>query len=113
MTTEPTGVGTVAEDAAPSPATLRVGVVGVGARSTILAHAELPHNDAQVVAACDPRPETEARLRGWTRIDPAGVVITDNLDAFIAVGALHLIGPDAVQTLLAAKGFSVRRVIGP
>lgn len=86
MTTEPTGVGTVAEDAAPSPATLRVGVVGVGARSTILAHAELPHNDAQVVAACDPRPETEARLRDWTRIDPAGVVITDNLDAFIAVG---------------------------
>ena len=86
MTTEPTGVGTVAEDAAPSPATLRVGVVGVGARSTILAHAELPHNDAQVVAACDPRPEAEARLRDWTRIDPAGVVITDNLDAFIAVG---------------------------
>ena len=34
-------------------------------------------------------------------------------DAFIAVGALHLIGPEAVQTLLAGKGFTVRRVVGP
>ena len=50
------------------------------------------------------------RNRAWI---PVIEQLVTSGDAFIAVGALHLIGPDAVQTLLAAKGFSVRRVIGP
>ena len=50
------------------------------------------------------------RNRSWVPVIE-GMVASG--DAFIAVGALHLCGPDAVQRLLAAKGFSVRRVTGP
>lgn len=50
------------------------------------------------------------RNRSWIPVIEAMV---GRGDAFIAVGALHLCGPDAVQTLLAAKGWKVRRVTGP
>ena len=65
---------------------LRVGIVGVGARSTVAKHAELPENNSVVVAACDPFSGTAQRLRDHVGLDPDRIKITENLDDFIRVG---------------------------
>jgi predicted dehydrogenase len=65
---------------------LRVGIVGVGARSTILAHTQLPQCNGVVVAACDPLPNIAERLSERTGLDPDGITFTTNLDDFIDVG---------------------------
>ncbi|MDO5678150.1 MAG: ROK family protein [Propionibacteriaceae bacterium] len=84
---------------------LRVGVVGVGARSTILAHTELPHNNAEVVAACDPLPDTPERLEERTGIDPARVAISDNLDDFLNndLDAAVITSPDDTHAEIACR----------
>lgn len=65
---------------------LRIGVVGIGARSNIARHAELPQCGGVVVAACDPAPITPEDFRKRTGLDPAPVTITRTLEEFIALG---------------------------
>ena len=65
---------------------LRVGVVGIGARSSIAHHVELPECDGVVVAACDTAPVGPEAFRRRTGLDPAGVTFTRTLDDFIATG---------------------------
>lgn len=65
---------------------LRIGVVGIGARSSIARHAELPECGGIVVAACDTRPVDPEAFRRRTGLDPAPVAMTTSLDDFIATG---------------------------
>lgn len=75
---------------------LRVGVVGVGARSSIIRHALVKENNAVLAAACDPFPGTRQRLQDWTRVDTSGVTIVTGLEEFIRVGldAAFVMSPD-------------------
>ena len=100
-----TGRHSTAQSIADASPTLRVGVVGVGARATIMTHTEMPHNNAKVVAACDPHPDTVARLRDYVGIDPEGVAFSDNLDDFITAGldAAVVASPDDTHAEIACR----------
>ena len=64
--------------------TLRVGVVGVGARSHLALNAEKGPVSAKIVAACEPSPLARTRVSQRLERDPDSLVLTDNLGDFIA-----------------------------
>lgn len=64
--------------------TLRVGVVGVGARSRLALNAEKSPVSAKIVAACEPSPLARTRVSQRLERDPDSLVLTDNLGDFIA-----------------------------
>ena len=76
--------------------TLRIGVVGVGARSQFTLAAELEHNNGRIVAVCDPHPLVAKRVRERLRREPEDVVITLSVDELIDVGldACFVTSPD-------------------
>nr|WP_235954445.1 Gfo/Idh/MocA family oxidoreductase [Actinomyces faecalis] len=74
---------------ATSPAssdTLRVGVVGVGARSRFTLAAELPENNGRITAVCDPHHLVRERVRSRLDREPDDVVITSRVEDLIASG---------------------------
>ncbi|QPL06187.1 MULTISPECIES: ROK family protein [Actinomyces] len=66
--------------------TLRVGVVGVGARSSFTLAAELPQNNGRIVAVCDPHPLVAERVRSRLGRESEDVVITSTIEELIATG---------------------------
>ena len=64
--------------------TLRVGVVGVGARSHLALNAEKGPVSAKIVAACEPSPLARTRVSQRLERDPDSLVLTENLGDFIA-----------------------------
>lgn len=64
--------------------TLRVGVVGVGARSRLALNAEKGPVSAKIVAACEPSPLARTRVSQRLERDPDSLVLTENLGDFIA-----------------------------
>ena len=74
----------MAQPAASERATLRIGVVGVGARADIAKHFELPRLNCRITAATDPHPDAEARLR--QRLGRSDIKLTRNVTELIAEG---------------------------
>lgn len=62
---------------------LRVGVIGIGARSAIARNVENRATPARLVASCDPRPEAAERARS---LFGDHVEFASNIEAFIAQG---------------------------
>ena len=73
----------MAQPAASERATLRIGVVGVGARADIAKHFELPRLNCRITAA-DPHPDAEARLP--RRLGRSDIKLTRNVTELIAEG---------------------------
>ena len=73
-----------AQPAASERATLRIGVVGVGARADIAKHFELPRLNCRITAAADPHPDAEARLP--QRLGRSDIKLTRNVTELIAEG---------------------------
>lgn len=74
----------MAQPAASERATLRIGVVGVGARADIAKHFELPRLNCRITAAADPHPDAEARLP--QRLGRSDIKLTRNVTEMIAEG---------------------------
>lgn len=74
----------MAQPAASKRATLRIGVVGVGARADIAKHFELPRLNCRITAAADPHPDAEARLP--QRLGRSDIKLTRNVTELIAEG---------------------------
>ena len=74
----------MAQPAASERATLRIGVVGVGARADIAKHFELPRLNCRITAAADPHPDAEARLP--QRLGRSDIKLTRNVTELIAEG---------------------------
>lgn len=66
--------------------TLRVGVVGVGARSHFTLAAERPENNGRITAVCDPHPLVRERVRDRLGRDPESVTITSTVEELIKAG---------------------------
>ncbi|MDO5093346.1 MAG: ROK family protein [Propionibacteriaceae bacterium] len=65
-------------------ATLRIGVVGVGARSDIAKHFELPGLNCRITAAAEPHPDGAARI--LNRLGRSDIKLTRNVTELIAEG---------------------------
>lgn len=76
--------------------TIRVGVVGVGARSALALEAERASVDAQIVAVCDPHELVADRVRSRLKKDPAALVVTRDLEGLIGAGVdvAFVLSPD-------------------
>ena len=74
----------MAQPAASERATLRIGVVGVGARADIAKHFESPRLNCRITAAADPHPDAEARLP--QRLGRSDIKLTRNVTELIAEG---------------------------
>ena len=74
----------MAQPAASERATLRIGVVGVGARADIAKHFELPRLNCRITAAADPHPDAEARLP--QRLGRSDIKLTRNVTELVAEG---------------------------
>ena len=74
----------MAQPAASERATLRIGVVGVGARADIAKHFEPPRLNCRITAAADPHPDAEARLP--RRLGRSDIKLTRNVTELIAEG---------------------------
>ena len=74
----------MAQPAASERATLRIGVVGGGARADIAKHFELPRLNCRITAAADPHPDAEARLP--RRLGRSDIKLTRNVTELIAEG---------------------------
>ena len=74
----------MAQPAASERATLRIGVVGVGARADIAKHFELPRLNSRITAAADPHPNAETRLP--QRLGRSDIKLTRNVTELIAEG---------------------------
>ena len=74
----------MAQPAASERDTLRIGVVGVGARADIAKHFELPRLNCRITAAADPHPDAEARLP--QRLGRSDIKLTRNVTELIAEG---------------------------
>ena len=66
--------------------TLRVGVVGVGARSGFTLAAELPQNNGRIAAVCDTHPLVAERVRERLGRESDDVVITSTVEELIDAG---------------------------
>ena len=84
----------MAQPAASERATLRIGVVGVGARADIAKHFELPRLNCRITAAADPHPDAEARLP--RRLGRSDIKLTRNVTELIAedIDAALVTSPD-------------------
>nr|WP_245637425.1 Gfo/Idh/MocA family oxidoreductase [Actinomyces vulturis] len=69
-----------------SATTLKVGVVGCGARAHFTLAAELPENNGKIIAVCDPHHLVRKRVEERLERDPDSVTITDNITNLIATG---------------------------
>ncbi|MFP7697290.1 Gfo/Idh/MocA family protein [Trueperella sp. LYQ143] len=66
--------------------TLRVGIVGCGARAPLARHAELPENDGIITAVCEPHPDALARVERQLRRNADQLAITATVAELIATG---------------------------
>lgn len=69
-----------------TPETLRVGVVGCGARAPLALAAERPENGGIITAVCEPHPDAAKRVEAQLRRDPKTVTITEDVAGLIASG---------------------------
>ncbi len=83
--------------------TLRIGVVGVGARADIAKHFELPSLNCRIVAATDPHPEAEARI--LNRLGRDDIQLTRSVAELIEVGidAALITSPDDTHADIACE----------
>ena len=93
----------MAQPAASERATLRIGVVGVGARADIAKHFELPRLNCRITAAADPHPDAEARLP--RRLGRSDIKLTRNVTELIAEGidAALVTSPDDTHAQVACE----------
>lgn len=89
--------------AASDRATLRIGVVGVGARSDIAKHFELPGLNCRITAAAEPHPDGEARI--LNRIGRSDIKLTSSVTELIAEGidAALVTSPDDTHAQVACE----------
>ncbi len=84
-------------------APLRVGVVGVGARSVIARHVESPENGGLITAAYEPHPDAAQRI--LARLGRADIVAADSLRGLIESGidAALVTSPDDTHAAIACE----------
>lgn len=70
----------------PSLDTLRVGIVGCGARAGLALAAELPENNGKITLVCDPHPGVDDHIRMRLKREPSEVATVRNVEDFIAEG---------------------------
>lgn len=96
---------------APQQPELRIGVVGVGARSDIAKHFELPGRNCRITAAADPHPDAAKRV--LARIGRDDIILKSSVTELIGTGidAAMVTSPDdthaAVTCELLAAGIPV------
>ncbi|MDO5677575.1 MAG: ROK family protein [Propionibacteriaceae bacterium] len=75
---------------------LRIGVIGVGARSKLALHAEQEGLDAAITAVADPHPKVRERVATRLERDPDSVTITSSVTDLIRAGvdAAFVTSPD-------------------
>ncbi len=83
--------------------TLRIGVVGVGARCDIAKHFELPGVGGRIVAAADPHPDAKARV--LSRLGREDIVLTRDVAGLVAQGidAALVTSPDDTHAEVACE----------
>ena len=84
---------------------LRVGVVGLGARSRLATHVETDQNGARIVAACDPDPAARTRCAELLGKDPETFPIVGSVRELIelGLGAAFVTSPDATHCHVTAE----------
>lgn len=63
---------------------LRVGVVGIGARAPLALSAENASVPARIVAACEPHPQRNERVKKQLKRDPETVTVCETIEELIA-----------------------------
>ena len=88
---------------APNRPELKIGVVGVGARSTIAKHFELPGRNCRVTAAADPHPHAAKRV--LERLGSADITLTRSVAELIATGidAALVTSPDDTHAVVTCE----------
>ena len=84
---------------------LRIGVVGLGARSKLATHVETDQNGAQIVAACDPDPAARIRCSELLGKDPETFPIVSSVRELIelGLGAAFVTSPDDTHSHVTAE----------
>lgn len=84
---------------------LRVGVVGVGARSPLALNAETSSVPAEVVAACDPHRLARERVRSRLGKDPDSFVLTSTVSDLLAadLDVVFVTSPDSTHAEVACE----------
>jgi len=92
-----------AQSAASDRATLRIGVVGVGARADIAKHFELPGLNCRITAAADPHPDAESRI--LQRLGRSDIKLTRTVSELIDEGidAALVTSPDDTHAAVACE----------
>src|SRR5215469_8147579 len=95
---------------------VRMGIVGVGNIATLNVPGYLEHEQCDVIALCDPRPEVLERrqqewdvARGYT--DLAALLADDEIDAVEILGPTPLHAEHSIAALEAGKHVSVQKPI--
>ncbi|MDO5721290.1 MAG: Gfo/Idh/MocA family oxidoreductase [Actinomycetaceae bacterium] len=80
--------------------TLRIGVVGCGARAPLALAAERPENGGLITAVCEPHPDAVKRVEAQLQRDPKTVTITRTVKEMIDAGvdAAFVTSPDDTHT---------------
>jgi len=84
---------------------LRIGVVGLGARSKLATHVETDQNGARIVAACDPDPAARIRCAELLGKDPETFPIVGSVRELIelGLGAAFVTSPDDTHSQVTAE----------
>ena len=84
---------------------LRIGVVGLGARSKLATHVETDQNGARIVAACDPDPAARIRCAELLGKDPETFPIVSSVRELIelGLGAAFVTSPDDTHSHVTAE----------
>lgn len=84
---------------------LRIGVVGLGARSKLATHVETDQNGARIVAACDPDPTARIRCAELLGKDPETFPIVSSVRELIelGLGAAFVTSPDDTHSHVTAE----------
>lgn len=85
--------------------TLRVGVIGVGARAPLALNAEHCRIPAEIVAACEPHPLAEQRVRDRLQRDPSSIAVTSTVAELIDadLDAAFVTSPDDTHADIACE----------
>src|ERR1700730_16134024 len=95
---------------------VRIGIIGVGNIATLNVPGYLEHDQCEVVALCDPRPEVLDRRRrewevgrGYAEVD--ALLADDEIDAVEVLSPTPLHAQHAIAALRAGKHVSVQKPI--